>query len=66
MLGSFNQAGDLAMQYGLNLVGALVLLIGGWIVAGWARRGLLRRLDRASRVDETLNRSSRASPATAF
>jgi small conductance mechanosensitive channel len=50
----FNQAGDLAVPYGLNLVGALVLLIGGWIVAGWARRSLRRLLDRASNVDETL------------
>ena len=43
-----------AVQYGLDLVGALILLIGGWIVAGWARRGVLRVLDRAPRLEETL------------
>lgn len=45
---------DLAVQYGLDFVGALVLLIGGWIVAGWARRGARRALDRAPSLDETL------------
>ncbi len=49
-----DQAVGLAVQYGLDLVGALVLLIGGWIVAGWARRGVLRVLDRAPRLEETL------------
>ena len=49
-----DQAVGLAVQYGLDLVGALVLLIGGWIVAGWARRGVLRMLDRAPGLDETL------------
>ncbi len=49
-----DQAVGLAVQYGLELVGALVLLIGGWIVAGWARRGVLRVLDRAPGLDESL------------
>ena len=50
----FDRAVGLAAQYGLNLVGAIVLLIGGWIVAGWARRGALRLLDRAPDLDEAL------------
>ncbi len=54
VLDLLNQAVDLAVQFGLDLVGALVLLIGGWIVAGWARRSVLRVLDRAPRLDETL------------
>jgi len=45
---------DLAVQYGLDLVGAVVLLIAGWIVANWARRSMLRALDRAPRIDNTL------------
>ena len=49
-----NRAVDLAVQYGLNLVGALILLIAGWFVASWARRSLLRVLDLSSRVDKTL------------
>lgn len=45
---------DLAVKYGLDLLGAIVILIVGWIVAGWARRSVLRALDRAPRVDNTL------------
>ena len=54
ILDLLNHAVDLAIQYGANLVGALIMLIGGWIVAGWVRRGVLRLLDRVRRVDETL------------
>ena len=43
-----------AVQFGLDLFGALVLLIAGWIVAGWARRGVRRVLDRVPHLDETL------------
>lgn len=49
-----NQAINLAVNYGLDVLGALAILIVGLIVAGWARRGVLRVLNRASRVDETL------------
>jgi small conductance mechanosensitive channel len=49
-----NQAINLAVNYGLDVLGALVILIVGLIVAGWARRGVLRVLNRAPRVDETL------------
>ncbi len=54
VLDLLDQAVGLGVQYGLDLVGALVLLIGGWIVAGWARRGVLRVLDRGPRLDEAL------------
>ena len=40
VLDLLNQAVGLAGQFGLDLVGALVLLIAGWIVAGWTRRGV--------------------------
>jgi small conductance mechanosensitive channel len=56
VLGVLNQAIDLGIQYGLEILGALIILIGGWIVAGWARRNLLRMLTRAPRIDETLKR----------
>ncbi|MEE8187845.1 MAG: mechanosensitive ion channel family protein, partial [Kiloniellales bacterium] len=49
-----NQAVDLGIQYGLDLLGALILLIGGWIVAGWAKRSVHRVLLRTSKVDDTL------------
>lgn len=49
-----DQAVGFAGQFGLDLVGALVLLIAGWIVGGWARRGVRRVLDRVPHLDETL------------
>jgi len=48
------QVSDLALQYGLDLLGAIVLLVGGWVVANWAKRSMLRVLDRAPRIDATL------------
>ena len=49
-----NQVIDGAVDYGLDVLGALVILIVGALVAGWARRSVLRGLNRARRVDETL------------
>ncbi len=49
-----SQTVDLGIQYGLDLLGALVLLIGGWVVAGWAQRSVRKVLQRAPRVDDTL------------
>lgn len=40
--------------YGLNVVGALAILVGGLICSGWAARGMARVLRRSGRVDETL------------
>ena len=37
-----NQAVDLGIDYGLDLLGALVILIAGWALAGWVRRKLAR------------------------
>ncbi len=54
ILDLLSEAINLAVQYGLDLLGALIILIGGWIVAGWVQRRLLRVLARAPRVDETL------------
>lgn len=45
---------DLAILYGLDLLGAVVLLVAGWFVAGWARRAVKRMLDRTPQVDATL------------
>lgn len=49
-----SEVSDLAIQYGLDLLGAIILLVGGWIVANWARRSTLRVLDRTPRIDDTL------------
>ena len=40
--------------YGLNVVGAIAILIVGLIIAGWAARAVDRGLARSSRVDDTL------------
>lgn len=49
-----SESTDLIIAYALDLVAAVVLLIGGWIVAGWARRVVLRATRRTGRVDETI------------
>ncbi len=40
--------------FGLSLVSAVVLLIAGYIIAGWAARALRRRLSEAEQFDATL------------
>lgn len=44
----------LATTYGMSVIGAIVMLIAGWIVAGWAHRTSLRMMSRTSKIDETL------------
>jgi len=44
----------ITIEYGVDIVGAIVLLVIGWTVAGWARRGVRHALERVPRVDETL------------
>jgi small conductance mechanosensitive channel len=41
-------------RYGLDVIGAIVILIVGWWAAGWLRRLVSRSLIRTGRVDETL------------
>jgi len=42
--------------YGLNMIGALAIIIIGFIAAGWARRILERALGRSGRIDPTIVR----------
>ena len=44
----------ITIEYGVDIVGAIVLLVIGWTVAGWARRGVRHALERVPRMDETL------------
>lgn len=46
--------GALAVTYGMAVLGAIAILIGGWLVAGWAERGVSRALGRLSNIDPTL------------
>ena len=41
-------------EYGLNILGAVVTLIVGWIIAGWARNATVRWLSRIPNMDATL------------
>lgn len=44
----------LLTDYGLNVLGGIVMLIIGWTVAGWARRAVDRGLSRIERIEATL------------
>jgi small conductance mechanosensitive channel len=44
----------IAVEYGVDIVGAIVLLIVGWTIAGWIRRMVRRGLEKLPALDETL------------
>ena len=44
----------IGVEYGVDIVGAVVLLVIGWTLAGWVRRGIRHALDRVPKMDETL------------
>lgn len=47
---------ELLSIYGLRVVGAIVILIVGWTVAGWGRRLVLRSTAKIQTMDETVAR----------
>ena len=55
ILNLLDQALDLGVDYGLDVLGALFILVGGWMLAGWVRRKLLRLLTRTPHIDQTLH-----------
>lgn len=50
-----HQAVEVLSTYGLNVLGAIAILILGFIAAGWAGRATRGALRRTGRVDETLH-----------
>lgn len=46
----------IATTYGIDVVGALVILIVGWTAAGWARRVTEKALGKSKRIDVTLQK----------
>src|SRR5689334_23191340 len=48
-------AWNLVTEWGLKLIGVIILLITAWMVAAWARRALYRALNKPS-FDQTLIR----------
>ena len=51
---TLQQVIEVVSTYGLNVLGAIIILIIGWIAAGWTARTLERTLARTSKVDATL------------
>ncbi|MFJ6323059.1 MULTISPECIES: mechanosensitive ion channel family protein [unclassified Rhizobium] len=51
---ALDQASALAVQYGFSILGAIILLIGGWILAGVVSRAAYRVISRIRGIDETL------------
>lgn len=51
---ALDQASALAVQYGFSLLGAVILLVGGWILAGIISRAAYRVISRIRGIDETL------------
>lgn len=50
----WGQLGPVVTTLGVNLLSALVLIVLGWSVAGWAQRAIRRGLGRFKDVDRTL------------
>lgn len=44
----------LVTQYGLQIIGALAILIIGWMIAGWVKNTVYKALSRIERMDDTL------------
>ncbi len=44
----------LVTTYGLSVVGAIVILVVGFVIAGWVRKSVNSALSKVQRVDETL------------
>ena len=51
---TLDQIVELVVQYGLEVLGAFVLLVGGWLLSNFVKRNILRLLDRSTRLDATL------------
>ena len=51
---TIEQVLELTTAYGLQVVGAVAILIVGWVVAGWSRSAMNRALGRVRGIDETL------------
>jgi len=51
-----DRAIELLTTYGLSVVGAIVILIAGWILSGWISGAVRRRVEKSSRIDATLGR----------
>lgn len=53
---AFSQATALIVQYGFSILGAVILLVGGWLLSGLLSRWAYRGISRIHGIDETLAR----------
>lgn len=49
-----NTLKELALGYGLDMTGAIVILIIGWVTAGWARHLVFNAMGKFPRIDDTV------------
>lgn len=54
IMSAYGEVVALVTAYGLSLIGALVILIIGWMAAGWARAIVNKALSKIKACDETL------------
>jgi small conductance mechanosensitive channel len=54
MESTINEVQALVATYGVSVIGAIAVLLVGWILAGWASRAVDNGLSRIEKVDETL------------
>lgn len=47
-------AADVGTEYGMSVIGAIVILVIGWWIAGWAKRTVTKALNRVKSIDDTL------------
>lgn len=47
-------AADVGTEYGMSVIGAIVILVVGWWIAGWAKRTVAKALKRVKTIDDTL------------
>ena len=53
-LDQLSKLAELLLGYALDVLAGIVILLVGWLLAGWVRRLAMRLLDRAPRMDRTL------------
>jgi small conductance mechanosensitive channel len=49
-----DQVIEIETVYGIDIIGALVILILGWMVSGWAGRTTRKALGRSGKIDTML------------
>lgn len=51
---STEMAVNLFNTYGLNIISAILILIFGWMLAGWSKKFVIRLLNKSPKIDNTL------------